>query len=196
MLLDWIAQRRFEAEPEAFWQLARGARGELPPAGPLRREVLQVLESGRADWQRIQNWPEIYRHLRSDEALLREELYQYAAALSPRRLQTTRMRRFARTRFLPAALQALHAQVEQAWESYMSQPLQPQERTAETVIGHRLLVEGMAGWLEAIEAAEADPEDPYCLQVAEQANRLLLTVQYQARRLADGTAMRALLWSE
>lgn len=195
-LLDWIASRQFEAQPEAFWPLARSAQGELPPAGPLRREWLQTLQSGQVDWGRIQRWPEVYRHLRSDAALLREELYQYAASISARRLQTTRLRRFARTRHSPSALAALLAQIEQSWESYLSQPLQPQERTAETVVGHQLLVEGMAGWLEAIAIAEADPDDPRCLEFAERANRLLLTVQYQARRLADATAMRTMLWDD
>lgn len=170
-------------DAEHFRHLARQALNQAPPAGPFRRELTLALQQ-TPDWARIQRWPDIYRDLRSDESLIRAELYAYAAALTPAACDTTRMKRFCRTRAQPAALVKLRAQIEAAWEKYMNQPLQPQERTAETVAGHRLLVEGLAGWLEAIAQAEADPADPICLATAAQANRLLLAVSHQAHQLA------------
>lgn len=76
------------------------------------------------------------------------------------------------------------ARLETAWESYRRLQISEKERTAETVAGHRLLVEGLAGWLEAVELCRRE-EFEAALEAAEEANRLLILVQVQAKRISS-----------
>lgn len=116
---------------------------------------------------------------------LAQQLYEWAAALPRRRWYTTRLRdleSLVATRD-PEGLARLRAAVEGSWDRYYAQPLAYEERTAETVAGHRLLVEGLAGWLKALDLLAAGAPGPDVLALGEAANRLLVAVQDQARKL-------------
>lgn len=117
---------------------------------------------------------------------LADELYAWAAELPRKRWYTTRYRDFEEMVKSRDAepLARLRKQIEASWERYYAQPLAYEERTAETVAGHRLLVEGLAGWLKALELCEQGAPESQVLSVAEAANRLLIAVQDQAERLA------------
>lgn len=122
----------------------------------------------------------------TDEEVVQEQLYNWAAELPRSGWYTSRFRDFERmlsTRDLPA-VHTLKAKIEASWDLYYAQPLAHEERTAETVVGHRLLVEGLALWLKALELAEAWADPVLCLSIAEGGNRLLMAVQHQHLRLA------------
>lgn len=62
------------------------------------------------------------------------------------------------------------------WEVYSGTPVVEGEVTTESVVGHRLLRDGMQGWLDALElAARGDREG--ALAAAEDASRLLAVLQ-------------------
>lgn len=81
-------------------------------------------------------------------------------------------------------LDAIKRRIDEAWESYRATPVTERERTAETVAGHRLLVEGFAGWLEAVELCRQG-EFEAAKEAAVEANRLLILVQKQKKRLSS-----------
>lgn len=89
-------------------------------------------------------------------------------------------------------LERRRLQLLQSLESYRGNPVLPQEVTAETVAGHRLLVEGIEGWLDGVEMLlEAIPEDGDCepaLDRIEDSNRLLISVQRLHQRVAAQTS--------
>lgn len=100
-------------------------------------------------------------------------------------------RRTSEAADVAAELQELESSIEGAWEAYYESPIAPEERTAETMVGHRLLVEGLAGWMEAIKLCRAGAPREEAWAVAERANRLLVVVQYQAKRLRGIVSRRA-----
>lgn len=122
----------------------------------------------------------------SHEETLKQELYSWAAALPRSGWYTERYRDFER--MLSArdltALRSLRCSIEANWDRYYNQPIAPEERTAESVVGHRLLVEGLAHWMKALKLADAGAEPAECLPVAEAGNRLLLAVQLHSRRVS------------
>lgn len=147
-LFEWARQFGPETSWEEFARTARSALDWLPASGPLRYELTRGLQTGQVDWRRVRSWPDVYRHMRSDQDLLLEELYEYSRGLPVSRCKTGRFRRFERNLDRPEMLAKIRAEIESTWETYTSQPLAPGEYTAETVVGHRLLVEGLALWLE------------------------------------------------
>lgn len=76
---------------------------------------------------------------------------------------------------------SLRKRLKASWDRYERIRVTPPEQTAETVAGHRLLVEGLAGWQEALELSESGAEVETVLEAAEDANRLLVVVQLHAR---------------
>ena len=77
--------------------------------------------------------------------------------------------------------------LEAAWSSYSSATLTEAEITAETVVGHRLLKEGIQGWYDAqemlVEAVDQGLDFDDGLACAEEASRLLVVVQRLASRV-------------
>lgn len=67
------------------------------------------------------------------------------------------------------------------WESYEKSDVLEHEVTAESVLGHRFLQEGIEGWLEALaafrESLETGLNRSEILAAAETAQRLLIVVQ-------------------
>lgn len=86
-------------------------------------------------------------------------------------------------------LGAMRERVLQAWELYAQTPLLDEEVTAETTAGHRVLREGLEGWLAALElleaAARGEAEVLEALELAQVSNRLLVAVQKHSRRLLN-----------
>lgn len=180
-LFSWLNRAGSEVgDTLHFLELLRVARVQMTVANPLSREMDGILKGERFAWTRVKQWPALYRHLRHEQDLLLEELYAFAAALPEKRCRTVRWKRFARCIQNPQVLESLKAELQASWESYLEEPLLVHEVTAETLVGHRLLVEGLHGWLEALELA---PHQEEALARAIQANRLLLTLNHQARRL-------------
>jgi hypothetical protein len=79
-----------------------------------------------------------------------------------------------------------------AWNPYLQLPISQSEIVAESVVGHRLLVEGFQGWTHALDFLDAalDGEIPYATALAKvaQANRILVSVQVLARRTEASAA--------
>ncbi len=133
-----------------------------------------------------------------DEVVLAELLLNIASEMPRARWYTTLCRDFesmldrraTEASAVEAELKELEGSIESAWESYYESPIAPEERTAETMVGHRLLVEGLAGWMEAIKLCRTGAPREEAWAAAERANRLLVVVQYQARRLRGIVARR------
>ena len=84
-------------------------------------------------------------------------------------------------------LGAMRERVFQAWEAYAQTPLLDEEVTAESTAGHRVLREGLEGWLVALDrleaAARGEADILDALDLAEASNRLLVALQRQSRHL-------------
>ena len=85
--------------------------------------------------------------------------------------------------------------LELALSSYAKTPLLPQEVTFETVVGHRLLSEGMQNWLAGInlliESAQSGTSWEVGLLQAEHGNRLLIAVQRLNQRVGAQIARQS-----
>lgn len=88
---------------------------------------------------------------------------------------------------LERVLQEVASRLEGAWEPYYHAPVAADEVTAETVVGHRILLEGVQGWFDALEAlrlaAAGEVSWDDALAQAEAANRLLVAVPRLARQV-------------
>lgn len=89
-------------------------------------------------------------------------------------------------------LRTRRQQLQGSIEHYRSSHILEQEVTAETVAAHRLLEEGMQGWLDGIEelltAVEAQADCEQALDRIEYSNRLLVSVQSLHRRVLAQTS--------
>jgi hypothetical protein len=95
---------------------------------------------------------------------------------------------------LESTLSEMETVLDQAWEPYSQTPIAESEITAESVVGDRLLREGIKEWFQAVEclralasedSLESDRDWDEALATAEYANRLLVAVQRFSRRLED-----------
>jgi hypothetical protein len=86
-------------------------------------------------------------------------------------------------------LQSREEKIRESLDGYRATSLTPEEVTAETVTGHRLLCDGLEAWLAALgalaEAAESGGAWEPGLEAAERGNRLLLAVQRLNQRVAS-----------
>lgn len=87
-------------------------------------------------------------------------------------------------------LEVRRERVQQVLQSYASATLLGEEVTSESVVGHRLLTEGLAHWLEAVELAQVGLQHggsswEGSLEAAERGNRLLMATQKLHRRVAS-----------
>lgn len=80
--------------------------------------------------------------------------------------------------------------LERAQHAYSQTPVLSEEVTAETVVGHRLLAEGIQGWLSAVDCLTSGEWDRG-LREAENGNRLLVAVQRLHRRVQAQQLPRA-----
>ena len=88
--------------------------------------------------------------------------------------------------YLEVRREALH----QVLDGYGGETVVPEEVTSESVVGHRLLLEGLGYWLESLDLAQVGLQQREtswegCLEAAERGNRLLLAVQKLHRRVVS-----------
>ena len=90
---------------------------------------------------------------------------------------------------LQSALREMETIIEAAWEPYAQSSVVNSEVTSESVLGHKLLSEGLQSWLTALDmiraALEEDVETDWqqVLDAAPEGNRLLIVVQKFSQRL-------------
>jgi len=88
-----------------------------------------------------------------------------------------------------ATVEKMRARLVEAWVPYVETPVLDAEVTAETVVGHRLLQDGIEGWLHALDQMERAENGEMsfddALATAEKANRLLVATQRLAHRVAE-----------
>lgn len=130
-------------------------------------------------------------------SLLEQEFRQLAQELPEQQWRTAQYQELIRhldesdEPQLLVYLERRRNQLQDSLESYRSNQILDQEVTAETVAGHRLLEEGIQGWLEGVEMLlQAIPVDGDCepaLDQIEDSNRLLVSVQRLHQRVAAQT---------
>lgn len=89
---------------------------------------------------------------------------------------------------LNQAVEEMEIVLDQAWSPYAESPVADHEITAESVLGHQLLAEGVQEWIQAIDfvreiADGADADWQEALDTAQYANRLLIVVERFSQRL-------------
>ena len=120
-------------------------------------------------------------------SVLLNRLYELSENLPKMDWYTTTFQEFERLLNAPLSQElddfraSLRKRLQASWRNYERIRVTPSEQTAETVAGHRLLVEGLAGWQEALELSESGAGRETVLEAAEDANRLLVVVQLHAR---------------
>lgn len=82
-----------------------------------------------------------------------------------------------------AGLQALETRFVQAWESYEQSPVAGFEVTVEAVVGHRLLLEGLQGWIDGLDLLRSGGDLEAALARVEHSQRLLIALQRQQENL-------------
>lgn len=85
-----------------------------------------------------------------------------------------------------------------AWESYEHSDILADEITAESVLGHRLLREGIEGWLEALAELRdtlGQHDRRTILAQAEQGQRLLMVVQIVEQEAQDTAGRFLAAWT-
>ena len=92
------------------------------------------------------------------------------------------------------ALADMRDRLDQAWSPYSQCAVVEKEVTAETVVGHRMLQDGVENWFQALDELEraAQGEIPFedGLTRGEQANRLLVAVKRLNQRVQAHTPWR------
>lgn len=89
---------------------------------------------------------------------------------------------------LEEVVEEMETVLDEAWNPYSNTPLGDSEITAETVVGHTLLTQGVHEWIQALDfvraaTEEADPDWQSALDAAQLGNRLLIAVQKFNQRL-------------
>lgn len=84
------------------------------------------------------------------------------------------------------------------WDEYEQSDVLEEEITAESVLGHRLLREGVEAWLEALALFRANlghPDRTGILALAEEGQRLLVVVQVVQLEAQDSVSRFVAAWS-
>ena len=213
-LIEWIHVSDLEdADLEQLRPLVRAALDSLTEEDDPRRAALQELEElswegavPAAELRQLAADFENYEEpdpesLLSDGERLELEFRRLAEDLPTEDWYTTNYQRVLKgvnqsKKGNPAPLEAAIVELgelfERAWEPYSTTAIAPDEVTAETVVGHRLLQEGLQGWFDALEQLElamsGECEYDDALDTAEQANRLCVAVQKLALRVRQEAA--------
>lgn len=172
-----------------------------------RFPLLAALESDllKGQWpqSRIQRFAD--RFPAPVQVNLEEEFRQLALDLPEAQWQTSqfldldaRLAAFAEDQDQDSLLDYLEErqqQLELALSTYSQNLVLPQEVTAETVVGHKLLTEGMRHWLQGVNlligAVPGGGEDEPGLAQVEYGNRLLIAVQRLNQRVHSQVASQS-----
>jgi len=193
-LLSWIRISDLDlATCEAALELVTSALDEVEedhPAYPWLVAAEAELEEGHFPHARLRRLVERFSlptTVLDECAQLESELRSEAAGLPAALWRTPRLDRLIRwVEGEEVELEGIRQAVTLAWSNYQSVTLAADEVTAETVAGHRILLDGLEGWLDALDALESaadDEETQQALELAIQANRLLVAVQHLNQRV-------------
>jgi hypothetical protein len=155
----------------------------------IRQELIEgsvpvkAIEEFRVEFD---NDPDTYE---PPEVVLEEELREIAAGIGPERWATETFEDLATAiqSFLNGGeedafwemVDQIERIVDGSYSSYSETHILPKERTLESIVVHKLLLEGMEDWKAALEAIKEDenPDWEWILATAEHGNRLLVAVQ-------------------
>ena len=129
------------------------------------------------------------------EAVLEQELREIAEGIAYERWSTETFENLASAvkTFLDGGpedsfwdvVEGIDSLIDASYNTYSETHILPKERTLESVVVHKLLLEGMENWKASLESVKED-EDPdwdWVLATAEQGNRLLVAVQIFEERV-------------
>lgn len=213
--LYWLRQADLERVSFDDLRIALAEIGALlveemtktPETGP--REMLaylthlnQKVESGALPLEEIEQFrnrflPELEFPV-PPEAILESELREIATGIDEKRWATDSYQSLQKaiTQFLEggeenefwAVIDSLEERLEEVEGSYLKTTIVPREVTTESTVCHNLLREGFQLWGEALSLigeSEDEPDWDHVLELAEQGNRLLVSVQIFNERLQN-----------
>lgn len=193
-LVQWIRVADLDTvDPAEVRALVREALNTLDPEDPtasVLAEIEAALWEGTVPAAALRELAEAWVVEEvSDADALEDEVRRMAAGLPPGEWHTTFYAQALAALEDPALLDPMRARIQEAWDGYSQTPILAEEVTAETTVGHRLLLEGLETWLLALDQLEAcareEMEPAEALATAEVANRLLVAVQKQSRRVME-----------
>jgi hypothetical protein len=208
-LLEWIRSPGLsESDPQRGRHLVKAARAEIDEGDPrddLLYEIEVELYGGKVPVALLRELDERYGEELPYGNRLEIEYRRLAMELPESEWLTTFYAqaqdavKFARDgqpdRF-HTITQEMHEAIVKAWEPYAKTSLTEEDVTAETVVGHLLLRDGVEGWLEALDQLERafDGEGTYeeGLSTAERANRLMVAMQMLSQKVQESTPTNAL----
>lgn len=129
------------------------------------------------------------------EIVLEQELREIAAGIAKERWCTETFQKFhdAVNAVLDGGdedafwdvVDGIEALIDNSHKSYSETHILPKERTLESAVVHKLLIEGMEDWKAALQAIreDEDPDWEWILATAEHGNRLLVAVQIFNQRV-------------
>lgn len=178
------------ADAGQLLSMVKAARAERPSDALLARllaDIQHQLQDGDRPLELLERLLEsrIDQPVELPGSLLDQALRESAASLPSERWYTDTMQALGDClaaaedgdgEAFEAGLEWLKAHFQAAWDRYASVPVALTEVTSETAVRHRLIVEALQGWLDALGAAEEDFPWEDVLFMAEQANRLLVAV--------------------
>ncbi len=187
-LLTWLRISQLETtEPEPVLELVQAALDEVDEEHPAYAWLVSLevdLEDGKLPLSRLERFRERFSEAPKtldDCAELEARYRRLAEDLTAAEWRTRRLERVFRwLEGEPEDLEAIREAIFTAWEQYQGVSLTADEITAETVVGHRLLLDGLERWLEALDGlatAGTAAEEQEALGKAIYANRLLVAVQ-------------------
>jgi IS5 family transposase len=195
-----------EAQPEELAPLVRAAREELAEGDwrdPLLYEIEVSLWQGNVDVDLLSAYARrVGEETAENYATVLEQRYrQIAANLEEREWYTALYDEalavvdLAETGSIPQATQIV-AQIRERlqlyWTSYATTPVMEDEISGETIVTHRLLQDGVEGWLQGLDqmdlAFAGKLSYDEALHTAETANRLLVATELLSASLKDESA--------
>ena len=150
-------------------------KGEVPVAriaGLVVRDTTVPARPDEAHGVRLE------RELRERANQLPESIWRTGNYLRMERAMATAQT--GNTEPLERMLDEMRVVLIDAWEPYLEMPISRREITSESVVGHRLLVEGFRGWTSGLDFVESALEGEIPWETAratlEEANRKLLVL--------------------
>jgi hypothetical protein len=165
------------------------AQEMLDSLAAIRQELIggsipvKAIEEFRVEFD---NDPDTYE---APEMVLEQELREIAIGIAPERWSTETFENLANAinTFLDGGeedafwdvVDGIESIIDSSYNSYSETHILPKERTLESVVVHKLLLEGMEDWKASLVSIreDEDPDWEWVLQTAEHGNRLLVAVQ-------------------
>lgn len=177
---------------------AEGAKDEEPMLEALLK-ISGELDSGYTPVELIESFrADLFEDYAADApaVVLEAELREIAAGIAEEQWNTESYQEFSEavTVFLEggseeplwAVVEKMDEILEQSRQRYCATDVLPKEITTESAVAHKILLDGIANWVEALEQVrDGDPDWDEVLAYAETGNRLLVAVQIFNQRLQN-----------